>query len=72
MTHAQYKILRKEVDQLKARMNLPNLMRALSEIMSDPDFGYSLTAQAKKRLRAAMNRQSDKFISLSEIKRRYL
>ena len=47
------------------------VMRAVSEVLSDPDFGLELRTQAKKRLREA-NLYNGKTISFSEIKRKYL
>ncbi|MEK9175458.1 MAG: hypothetical protein AAB795_02590 [Patescibacteria group bacterium] len=46
------------------------VMRAVSEVLSDPDFGLEMRMQAQKRLREA-NVYYGKTISFSEIKRKY-
>jgi hypothetical protein len=46
------------------------IVRAVHEVLNDPDFGLELSEQAKRRLRTAA--RAKKTISLSEIKRRYL
>lgn len=46
------------------------IMRAIYEVLSDPDFGMELTKEVKARLkRVARDRKT---IPFSEIKRRYL
>ena len=45
--------------------------QAVSEVLSDPDFGMELTEHAKRRLEKA-RKQKGKSIPFSEIKKRYL
>lgn len=42
---------------------------AVFDVFNDPDFGYDLSAKAKKRLSFS---RSSKTISLSQIKKKYL
>ena len=46
-------------------------VKVFREVMSDPDFGLELTAEAKRRLRRAM-KSGRPTVSFAEIKRRYL
>lgn len=46
------------------------ILRAIHEILSDPDFGLELSEKAKKRLRQAAS-SKQKTISFSEIKKKY-
>lgn len=46
------------------------IVRAVQEILADPDFGLELTAKAKKRLKLA-SKPIKKTISISEIKKKY-
>lgn len=46
------------------------IMRAIQEILTDPDFGLELSEEAKKRLQQASG-ISRKTIPLSEIKKKY-
>jgi len=43
---------------------------AVFDVFNDPDFGYDLSAKAKKRL--SFSPKNSKIISLSQIKKRYL
>ena len=57
---------------LKASQLQMLIVRAVQEVLSDPDFGLELTVQARKRLREAQKAKIRKTISLEEIKRKYL
>ena len=46
------------------------IVKAIYEILNDPDFGLELSEKAKKRLRQSLI-SKQKTISLSEIKKRY-
>lgn len=46
------------------------IVRAIEEVLSDPDFGLELTERAKRRLRQAAGSKR-KNISFSEIKKKY-
>lgn len=46
------------------------IMRAIQEILSDPDFGLELSEEAKRRLGQA-SRLRKKSIPLSEVKKKY-
>lgn len=46
------------------------IVQAIKDIVSDPDFGLQLTAQAVKRLEQAQTRKG-KTISLSALKKKY-
>jgi hypothetical protein len=45
-------------------------VRAVQEVLSDPDFGLALTAKAKKRLKSARVLRGEK-ISFSKILKKY-
>ncbi len=47
------------------------VVRAVQEILSDPDFGLSLSERAKQRLRQASGGKTAKAIPFSEIKKKY-
>ena len=46
------------------------ILRALQEVLNDPDFGLELTERAKKRLRQASGTRQ-KTIPFSEVKKKY-
>ena len=46
------------------------IVKAIYEILNDPDFGLELSEKAKKRLRQSLI-SKQKTISFSEIKKRY-
>lgn len=49
------------------------IMRAIYEVLSDPDLGLELSEEAKKRLRETKTRSPrQKTVLFSEIKKRYL
>ena len=48
------------------------IMKAVQEVLNDPDFGLELTMRAQKRLREAQKSQVQKSIPFEEIKKKYL
>ena len=46
------------------------IVRAVHEVLNDPDFGLELTAQAQKRLRQA-SASKQKTVPFSEIKKKH-
>ena len=48
------------------------IMRAVQEVLNDPDFGLELTARAKKRLREAQKSKTQRTIPFEDIKKKYL
>jgi len=58
-------VVKKMNNQIKALVS-----SAVFDVFSDPDFGLTLSAKAKKRL--SLSSKNSKTVSLSQLKKKYL
>lgn len=74
VTSTKYYINMNTITAIKKNFNTeikPLIMRAIHEVLSDPDFGLELTERAKRRLRKARISRQRRGIPFSDIKKNY-